>query len=224
MALKHYKPVTPSQRQLVLVDHGNNSFQRGVHLNTWLHDNGFLALKNGMAPGDETGDLLRSVDWDRTRAYSLGLGGIYLNLRGREANGIVEEEDARKVSGHIVKQLTGLRDSERERVAVRSVFTRDQVYRGPYASESPDMVVNFSEGYRVSWETPLGGVPAGLFEDNVKKWAGDHMIDPCLAPGVLFMNRGIVGDGATMVDLAPTILAALGVPKGADMEGSALLA
>jgi hypothetical protein len=69
----------------------------------------------------------------------------------------------------------------------------------------------------------LGGTPAGLFENNTKKWGGDHMIDPNLAPGVLFMNRPFRGEHASLVDLAPTILAALGVPKGAAMEGSSLL-
>jgi bisphosphoglycerate-independent phosphoglycerate mutase (AlkP superfamily) len=83
--------------------------------------------------------------------------------------------------------------------------------------------VNFAEGYRVSWATALGGVPTGLCEDNVKKWGGDHIIDPTLVPGVLFMNRSFDGDAARLVDLAPTILAALGVPKGPAMEGKSLL-
>ena len=61
----------------------------------------------------------------------------------------------------------------------------------------------------------MGGVPAGgHFEDNTKKWCGDHIIDPALVPGVLFMNRPFRGEGARLVDLAPTILAALGVPAG----------
>ena len=69
----------------------------------------------------------------------------------------------------------------------------------------------------------MGGVPEGHFEDNVKKWSGDHIIDPALVPGVLFMNRPFRGEAARLVDLAPTILAALGVPKGPAMEGSSLL-
>jgi bisphosphoglycerate-independent phosphoglycerate mutase (AlkP superfamily) len=65
-------------------------------------------------------------------------------------------------------------------------------------------------------------VPENHFEDNVKKWSGDHIIDPCLVPGALFISQGF-RDDARMVDLAPTILDALGVPRGQAMEGRSLL-
>jgi predicted AlkP superfamily phosphohydrolase/phosphomutase len=103
------------------------------------------------------------------------------------------------------------------------VLCREQVYQGPYVPEAPDLLVNFQPGYRVSWSTPLGGMAAGLFEDNTRKWAGDHMIDPSLAPGVLFVNRPLAQSGASLLDLAPTILAALGAPLGSAMEGRSLL-
>jgi predicted AlkP superfamily phosphohydrolase/phosphomutase len=209
---------------IVLSDHGMNSFRRGAHLNTWLHDNGLLALKNGHKPGEEPGEFFHDVDWSRTKAYALGLGGIYLNLKGREERGIVERDDADAVTRAIVKGLTGLRDEARGEAAIRSVMTREDLYAGPYAHESPDLLVNFADGYRVSWATALGGVPGGHFEDNVKKWSGDHLMDPALVPGVLFMNRAFRGDGARLLDLAPTILAALGIPKGSAMEGGSLLA
>jgi len=207
---------------IVLSDHGMSSFQRGLNLNTWLYENNLLALQSGVKPGEEPGDFFRAVDWSRTKAYALGLGCIYLNLKDREAKGIVDTSEADAVKEAIIKGLTGSRDPERGRIAVRSVVTREQVYHGAYAHESPDLLVNFAEGYRVSWGTPLGGVPAGLFEDNVKKWSGDHAIDPSLVPGVLIMNRPFRADHASMVDLAPTILSALGVPKGSVMEGESL--
>jgi predicted AlkP superfamily phosphohydrolase/phosphomutase len=207
---------------IVLSDHGMNSFQRGVHLNTWLCDQGLLALRNGTRPGDDAGDFFHSVDWSRTRAYALGLGGIYLNLKGREGQGIVDADDAAAVRTAIINGMTQLRDPETGRLAIRTVLTRDQLYHGPYASESPDLLVNFAEGHRVSWSTALGGVPAGHFEDNLKKWGGDHIVDPCLVPGVLFMNRAFRGETARLLDLAPTVLAALGVPKGPAMEGESL--
>jgi predicted AlkP superfamily phosphohydrolase/phosphomutase len=208
---------------IVLSDHGMNSFQRGVHLNTWLHDHGWLALRNGVRPSNDTGDFFRQVDWSRTHAYALGMGAIYLNRKGREARGIVEAGQVDPVKGAIASGLTGLCDPSRGKVAIRSVVTREHIYTGPYADQSPDLLVNFSEGYRVSWATALGGVPAGHFEDNVKKWGGDHIIDPSLVPGVLFMNRPFREQNASLVDLAPTILAALGVPRGAAMEGRSLL-
>lgn len=209
---------------IVLSDHGFTSFQRGVHLNTWLHDHGFLALERGVSPGDaEAGDFLRHVDWSRTQAYALGLGSIYLNRRGREAQGIVQAADAAGVERDIAAGLTGLCDPARGQSPIRGVSARAEVYSGAYADEAPDLVVRFNAGYRVSWATALGGVPQGHIEDNVKRWGGDHIVDPSLVPGVLFMNRPFQGGNARLLDLAPTILAALGVLKGAAMEGESLL-
>lgn len=207
---------------IVLSDHGFSSFQRGVHLNSWLHANGFLALKPGAEPGDH-GDFLKHVDFSRTRAYALGLGSVYLNLQGREAEGIVAQADADRLAEQIKAGLTGLRDDERGTVAVRGAVTRREAYHGAHAAESPDLVVLFNAGYRVSWATALGGVPRGLVEDNGKRWGGDHIIDPLLVPGVLFMNRTFRAGGARLLDLAPTILDALGAPPAEHMEGSSLL-
>jgi predicted AlkP superfamily phosphohydrolase/phosphomutase len=218
-ALEH---VDDQSLMIVLSDHGMNSFRRGVNLNTWLYENDLLALKEGVTPGDLAGDFLRGVDWSRTRAYALGLGGIYLNLKDREGQGVVTLEEAESLKEGIARELTGLVDPKHGSSAVRGVVTREQVYHGPYAAEAPDLLVNFAPGYRVSWGTPLGGVPEGLFEDNLKKWTGDHAIDPVLVPGVLFMNRPINADQPSLVDLAPTILDALGVPPGAAMEGKVL--
>jgi predicted AlkP superfamily phosphohydrolase/phosphomutase len=206
---------------VVMSDHGCTSFQRGFHVNTWLHDRGFLALKDGFRPG-AAGEMLSNVDWTRTRAYALGLGSVYLNLAGREAHGIVQPSEAAAVATQIVEGLTGLVDDARGEVAIRSVARRDEIYSGPFVDEAPDLVIRFAPGWRVSWATGLGGIPEGHFEDNVKRWSGDHITDPAAVPGVLLMNRPFVESSPHLVDLAPTILAALGVPKGAAMEGSAL--
>ncbi len=162
------------------------------------------------------------MDWSRTRAYALGLGGIYLNLRGREAHGIVDPDEAGGLSESITRGLEGLPDPETGAVAIRGVRSREALYRGPFAAGSPDLLVNFARGYRVSWETSTGGVGASVFSDNTHAWAGDHVVDPALVPGVLLMNRPFQGDGARLVDLAPTILAALGVAPGPAMEGGSL--
>jgi predicted AlkP superfamily phosphohydrolase/phosphomutase len=209
---------------IALSDHGFNAFRRGVHLNTWLFHNGFLALRDGLRPGESAGDMLRQVDWDRTRAYALGLGGIYLNIKGREQKGIVALDEAGAVKAAVVEGLTGLVDLQcGTAVAVTRVQPREDVYRGPFVEEAPDLLVDFAPGYRVSWSSSLGGFGDGLFEDNVKKWSGDHIIDPEQVPGVLFMNRPFRAEGGRLLDLAPTILAALGVPKGPAMEGESML-
>ena len=101
---------------------------------------------------------------------------------------------------------------------------REQVYAGPFVNEAPDLIINYAPGYRVSWSSSLGGVAhGGHFEDNTKKWAGDHIIDPALVPGVLLMNRPFRGEGARLHDLAPTIVAALGVGSDQPLEGTSLL-
>ncbi len=208
---------------ITLSDHGFNSFRRGVHLNTWLYDQGLLVLKGGAQPGEEAGEMFREVDWNRTKAYALGLGSIYLNLAGREGQGSLQVDEADRVCSAIVQGLTNLYDPERGQAAIRGVSRREEIYSGPFADESPDLLVNFAPGYRVSWSTALGGIPCGHFEDNTRKWGGDHIIDPALVPGVLFMNRPFAGEAARLVDMAPTILAALGVPKGPKMEGKPLV-
>jgi predicted AlkP superfamily phosphohydrolase/phosphomutase len=208
---------------IALSDHGFGPFRRGVHLNTWLLENGLLALKSGVEPGEAAGDLLRGVDWSKTKAYSLGLGGIYLNLKGRETDGIVEADDAERIQGEIARGLDGLLDPADGSTAIRGVKSRSEVYSGPFADESPDLMVHFSKGYRASSSTSMGGVGLTAFEDNRKKWSGDHIVDPSLIPGVLFLDRPFEGKSARLEDLAPTILEALGVPKGPVMEGSSLL-
>lgn len=208
---------------VVLSDHGMNSFQRGVNLNTWLHNNGLLSFQEGFRPEDAEGDFFPHVDWSRTKAYALGLSGIYLNLRGREAQGIVSENELAALQQSLVSGLGDLSDPQNGRKPIRSVLLREQIYRGDFAHESPDLVVNFDSGYRVSWSTSLGGIPSEEFEDNEKKWSGDHIIDPALVPGVLFMNREFDGSNAGLIDMAPTILDALGVPLDDAMEGGSLL-
>ena len=160
----------------------------------------------------------------QTRAYAIGLSGIYLNLKGREAQGIVPAEDADSLKAAIASGLTGLPDPERSgSVAIERVQPREAVYSGPCLEEAPDLAVDFAPGYRVSWSSSMGGVAECQLEDNTKKWSGDHIINPDRVPGVLFMNRPFRSAGARLLDLAPTILAALGVPAGPAMEGESLL-
>lgn len=208
---------------IVLSDHGMGSFQRGFHLNSWLYQNGFLKLKPGRKPGPEAGTFLSGVDWANTKAYGIGLGAIYLNLREREGEGSVKESEVEEVKNDLVLALSGLEDRERGRIAIRNVLTCDELYKGPYAHLAPDLMINFATGYRVSWDTPLGGVPEGLFEDNCKKWSGDHVIDPKLVPGILLLNHPFRKEDAALVDLAPTILRALGAESKQHLEGSSLL-
>lgn len=207
---------------LVLSDHGFKSFRRGVNLNSWLWQNGYLALKEGLS---RSGEWLDGVDWSKTRAFALGLGGIFLNLRGRESQGIVDPDEARPLTDELVQKLSGLVDSDLKQVAVQEVYPAYRVYHGPYKDQAPDLIVGYAAGWRASWEGVRGVVNKVIFDENTKAWSGDHCIDPKLVPGVLFTSCPLGSAAAEphLVDVAPTLLDLFGVPTPKHMDGRSLV-
>lgn len=225
---KPLEAAEPDTLFIVLSDHGFNAFRRAFHVNTWLFENGLLALKGGKKPSEELGDYFTAVDWSKTFAYSVGLNGVYLNKKGRERQGILEEgAEAERVRRAIEKGLTGIGDPATQQTAIHSISRCETVYAGAFAGEAPDLLVNYAPGFRVSWQTALGGMPHVLFEDNTRRWSGDHIIDPESVPGILFMNRTSAragnGHAADIRDLAPTILGYFAVAKPQAIEGRSLL-
>jgi predicted AlkP superfamily phosphohydrolase/phosphomutase len=209
----------------VLSDHGFSSFRRGVNLNTWLHRNGYLVLLPGLTEG---GEYFEGIDWTKTRAYTFGLGGLYLNLRGREAQGIVDPDDAAALKVELHAKLEGLVDIETGEVAIRRLYPAEAIYNGPYVDAAPDLVTGYAPGYRASWGAAVGKVSSAVFEDNIKCWSGDHCIDPSAVPGVLFVNRKLTDDtpgtrNPGIEDMAPTVLQLFGVDVPRWMEGRALI-
>jgi predicted AlkP superfamily phosphohydrolase/phosphomutase len=191
-----------------------------VNLNAWLLSKGWLALKEG---GDGSTEWLRDVDWSKTRAYAIGLTGMFLNLEGREAQGIVKPgEDAARVKAEIMAALQGLRDTEGGDTAINEAFDTAKLYHGPYLQNAPDLIIGFNAGYRTSWDGATGVVSGPVFEDNVKAWSGDHCIDPRLVPGVLFASRSIDRADPALVDIAPTVLRLFGLDPPAHMDGQPL--
>lgn len=204
----------------VLSDHGFCAFRRGVNLNSWLHRHGYLTLKSDAEPGS----FFEGVDWSATRAYALGLGGMYLNIQGREAHGIVARgADTEQLRREIIDRLSALRE-ESGVAPIRTVYATSDLYRGPYLDAAPDMIVGYNEGYRVSWDSAVGKVTKHILEDNDKAWSGDHCVDPVLVPGVLFSNRAVHSQDPGIEDLAPTALQLFGVDVPHWIEGKSLLA
>jgi len=203
----------------VISDHGFKSFRRGINLNSWLHQNGYLALKEGV----ESGDYFKNVDWSRTKAYAIGLTGIYINQQGREAKGIVNPgEGTKQLKRELIAKLSGLRDEMRNEIGITEVFDSQKVYKGPYTSNGPDLLIGYNAGYRISWDGATGKVTDAVFEDNKKAWSGDHCIDPRLVPGVIFCSKKIAATRPGLVDLAPTVLDLFGVAIPGYMEGRSI--
>ena len=207
----------------IMSDHGFGSFRRAVHLNSWLVQNGLMVLRKP-AQDDEGDPLFKNVVWERTKAYALGFSSVYLNLRGREGKGIVNPGDeAEQLKRKIASVVAGLRDPKTGRTVVRNVYTKEDLYSGPYTDDAPDLVVGFEPHYRASWQTAIGGAPPRILEDNLKRWSGDHILDAHYVPGVFLSNRKIRVLHPKVTDIAPTVLTCFQIAKPQTMEGDSLL-
>ncbi len=207
---------------VVLSDHGFSQFRTAVNMNRVLTDSGFLQFDSEAKNGGSN-EFFQHVDWSQSKAYAVGLAGIYLNRQGRERNGIVSSEEASAVTDEIIKKLMELKDPSTGKNVVHHVYRKEEIYDGPYVDNAPDLVVGFEEGYRFSWQTALGATPAGVFEPNAKRWSGDHCVDPPFVSGVLLMNRKINTQAPRIIDIAATILKLFQVEAPASMDGRSLL-
>ena len=200
---------------LVLSDHGFAPYHRSFNLNTWLWNNGYITRKPG-ATGDEP---FAGVDWSRTRAYGMGLNGLYVNMKGREKDGIVDPSQADALMREIGDKLLQVRDPKDNSQVITRVDLASDAYQGPYAHSGPDALVGYNRGYRSGWTTILGAFPPDVLEDNTNPWSGDHCMDYTKVPGVLLSNRKIAMEAPALTDIAPTILAEYGIAKAKDMNG-----
>jgi predicted AlkP superfamily phosphohydrolase/phosphomutase len=207
--------LAPEDNLIVLSDHGFDSFRRAVHLNRWLVDEGYLALKPG-APASDS--LFTNVDWPRTKAFALGLNGIFLNLADREALGIVRQPEAGVLKQEIGEKLRALTDPDTGEPVIATVYGRDEVYHGAQTEGAPDLVIGYARGYRASWQTALGGVPENLIEDNAKKWSGDHCIEPAFVPGVLFTSFKLSEELGSIADVPRLVRDQLQLTGSGDSE------
>ena len=206
----------------VMSDHGFKTFRRGVDLNCWLRDHGYLKLKDGKAIADKP--YLADIDWTQTQAYAVGLAGIYINQKGREAQGQVEPgKESQALIREIADKLTGLVDEEKGEIGIKQAVPGFEVYHGPYTENGPDIVIGYSPGWRVSWDAAIGKCSAKVFSDNLKAWSGDHMLHRDMVPGILFSNLKLNQDAPNIIDLAPTTLELFGIDKPKYMDGKSLL-
>lgn len=217
------KAVDANTTLIVMSDHGFSPFYRGVNLNSWLLEQNYVHLKDP-AKGRRL-PYFGGVDWTKTKAYAVGLNGLYVNLKGREKDGIVNpgaEYDA--LLDELEKGLLALRDPKDGSPAVTLIVRTHRDFQGPWLDAGPDIIVGYNKGYRSSWESPLGEFPEALFVDNNKAWSGDHSCDYRFVPGILITNQRITVDDPSLMDLTVGVLDEFGVKPLPEMRGRDCLA
>ena len=226
------KMVPPDTRVIVVSDHGFTSFRRGVNYTTWLIEHGFMKLKGQVGEVKTLedlfggGDFFEQVDWSRTKAYSIGLGPIYINLKGREPHGSVEPgEEYEAVRKAIIEGLENLVDPVTGEKPVYKVYTREEMYGEGFDPDLiPDLRVANTLNYRVDWQTTLGNAAPDVVLDNLKNWSADHCsVEPSLVKGIFFANFPIANDQPSIIDVMPTILQLLGIEIPSGLDGHSLV-
>ena len=203
---------------MVISDHGFTNFRRCVNINSWLVENGYLFLKDENAT--TSGEYFDGVDWSRTRAFALGLTGIFINRKGREKSGIVAEgSEYRQLVQELAEKLGRMVDPQTGQGCVRRVSASQQFFKGPYRFDAPDLLVGWEGGYRNSWECATGQVSEEVFSDNTRSWSGDHCVDPSIVPGVLFCNRGIAEERPRLIDIPASVMKLFGQEIPRYMQG-----
>ena len=187
---------------MIVSDHGFDSFRRQVDLNAWLAHEGFLSIRNRTSiqtprsVAKMNSNFLQFVDWPETQAYSMAIGKIYLNLKGREAAGSVTKEEADAVLAQIVERLYQMTDPQSGEKMVKKVYLREDLYDGPYVKQTKvkgadgksvveqegaaEITIDFVSGYRASWNVTAGGITLkdGETEDGEAiAVAGDFVFD-----------------------------------------------
>ena len=195
---------------VVMSDHGFASLRRTFSLNTWLKEAGYLVVRNPNMSNDP--GMFVNIDWTRTRAYAVGLNGLYINVKGREPNGIVTEQERPALMQEIAEKIVQVIDPVTGMPAVGKAYQREKFFQDRGELEiGPDIVIGFAKGTGGSGKSSLGGVPKELFENNTEEWTGDHGMDHETVPGVLFTNRPLKKPAPRLQDLAAAILAEFGI-------------
>ena len=215
------KKIKKDDLLIIVSDHGFASFNREFHLNSWLHKEGYLVLKDGKTRSDK---WYADVDWSKSKAYGQGLNGIYLNQKGREKSGIVNPgEEAERIKNEIKEKLKKLKDEKNKKMVMKAVYKREELYKGPYTENAPDIIVGYNIGYRLSWESAVNYVDDRVFSDNKRLWSGDHAFTSDQVPGIFFCNKKINRKDPMLMDISPTVLSAFGIKSlpyidGRDLE------
>jgi len=165
---------------------------------------------------------LRDVDWSKSVAYAMGgWGQIYLNLKGREPNGQVSEEEIDPLIEKIIRQLSQLRDPSSGNLIFgsRSIYPKQDVYKGPETPLAPEIIAIPDSPYRIFADYEFG--TSKLVTEAVA-WSGNHSMDGIFVGYGPDIKHGTHTPPAEIIDVAPTLLYLLGLPVPRDMDGRVL--
>lgn len=227
---------------IVMSDHGFAPWHRKFSLNTWLYEEGYLVLTEGLdkeQPGGSpvfafTGDG-SAVDWTRTKAYAMGFNGLYLNLAGRELDdpatldvnesGIVQPgQEADALLAELKAKLEGLRDPRDGVQVIVSADLAKDVYHGERIAEAPDILVGYNAGYGNSDASSTGRIPnAVLSDNNGGTFNGNHLMSPQVVAGTLLTNGRVRAGEHALEDLTVEILKQYGIEPPSGMDGEPVL-
>lgn len=170
---------------LIVSDHGFGRFDHKAHLNQWLINHDYMSLNDPSGSKD-----LKNVNWGKTQAYALGLNSLYLNISGREGQGIVAEDNSAELLHKLKNDLLQWKGSDGEQV-IQKVLVRSEAFQGPLADYAPDLFIGYRPPYRGSAETGLGQWKREEIEANREHWEADHCFDANAVPGVIFSSDGL---------------------------------
>ncbi|VVB84521.1 Type I phosphodiesterase / nucleotide pyrophosphatase [uncultured archaeon] len=165
---------------------------------------------------------ISDVDWNKTKAFSVsGWGMIYINLKGREKNGIVMAgKEYEELRDDIRQKLLSLKDPDNGNAIFKKVLKKEEVYSGKYMNIVPDLIC-IMENIECLDFIPSDANEGLLIANKVRR-SGTHAKD-----GIIFVKgNGIRSahsiENASIIDLMPTILYVLGIPIPSDMDGKLL--
>jgi len=207
---------------LVVSDHGAKKMDGGICINEWLRREGYLVLKDPLPAGGTIVPLTKvEIDWGKTRAW--GAGGYYarvfLNVQGREPNGVIPAADYRHVRDELAAKLQAIPDPNGRDIHTR-VYKPDEIYR-ECKGIPPDLIILFGNLF---WRSvgSLGHDAIYTFENDIGPDDANHAQHGVL---ILYDPRRKIGrqvDGLHVMDVAPTVLDLFGLPVPADMQGKVI--
>jgi predicted AlkP superfamily phosphohydrolase/phosphomutase len=218
---KALNSIDPAIPVLAMSDHGFGPFRHSVNINNWLAKEGFLKLSSGAA-GEEI-SILEYADWPATKAYALGLNGLYLNMKGREREGSVAGSERRRLLEELKAKLEALVDPKSGEQVVSCAYISEDNFSKNYIQRAPDIIVGFNRGFRINDNSALGTLSREMISDNMSWWSGDHCVDPKKVPASFISSFKILKSVPDMQDVAPTILKYFGIATPAQMTGKALI-